>query len=141
MLMYIAYEPLNFVSLLISLVCNNNAVCDYIRSRGNISRSVLNMVSMSCSRTSCICRRGCIWTLYTTTGHGCSNINLCYYRLINLLLGLLVTHLVSVPILDVTMVSPTGTQHMCSFISKKVLQWFHCVTYFFNSSNTSILCQ
>jgi len=40
----------------------------------------------------------------TTTGHGCSNINLCYYRLINLLLGLLVTHLVSVPILDVTMV-------------------------------------
>ena len=58
----------------------------------------------------------------TTTGHGCSNINLCYYRLINLLLGLLVTHLVSVPILDVTMVSPTGTQHMCSFISKKVLQ-------------------
>ena len=58
----------------------------------------------------------------TTTGHGCSNINLCYYRLINVLLGLLVTHLVSVPILDVTMLSPIETQHMCSFISRKVLQ-------------------
>ena len=58
-----------------------------------------------------------------------------------MLLGLLVTHLISVSILDVTMVSPIGTQHMCSFISKIVLQRFHYVTYFFNSSNTSILCQ
>ena len=58
----------------------------------------------------------------TTTGHGCSNINLCYCRLINVLLGLLVTHLIIVPILDITMVSPIGTQHMCSFMSKIVLQ-------------------
>ena len=61
----------------------------------------------------------------TTTGHGCSNINLCYYRLINVLLPLLVTHLISVLILNVTMVS------LCNIFFLTLVTLLYCV------SNTS----
>ena len=62
----------------------------------------------------------------TTTEQGFSNINLCYYSSINVLLGDLVTHIVSVPICDVTIAFSIGTKLMCSFRSQKVL--LHCDT-------------
>ena len=42
--------------------------------------------------------------IYTTTEHGYSNTSLCYYKSIKVLLRPLVTHLVSVPIFNVTVV-------------------------------------
>ena len=57
----------------------------------------------------------------TTTGHGCSNTNLCYYRSLKVLLRFLVTHLISVTISNVTIVWSIRTQDICSFTSKKVL--------------------
>ena len=57
------------------------------------------------------------WIVNTTTEQGFSNINLCYYSSINVLLGDPVTHNISVPICDVTIVCSIETKYMCSFRS------------------------
>ena len=93
--------------------------------------------------------------IYTTTEHGYSNTSLCYYKSIKVLLYPLVTHLVSVPIFNVTIVWATRTQVICSFTSKKVLLLCNTIYYlldhlsndtiilyvphFFSSSNTITL--
>ena len=67
--------------------------------------------------------------LPTTTEHGYSNTNLCYYRLVNMLLAPLVTHSLSVTISNVTTVKSIGTQHICYCASKKVLLLSNTIPY------------